>query len=163
MIIDVSTPKMSFFQHKLARQGFHGRFPGDGRPPTPASPKPPILKQNSVFLRPWMTKTCNGPLRGPQPRMAQEDVIENPPPPWSKKYIHPVIKRRLSIASRPPLPRSGSGGRRASWVARGGTNFFLKKMDFFKPPGGGSGGSPGALGGSGRAVLLGKLRSSSIR
>ena len=63
----------------------------------------------------------------------------------------------LATASRLPLPRSGSGRRRASWI-KVGAQLLLKKIEILpKLLGGSPGRSPGLLGGSGKAVLLGKL------
>ena len=112
----------------------------------------------------WTTSLATDPLRGSQckTRMVQkqEDVIVEILPLWS---FFTVIRRRISIASRLPLPRSGSGRRRVSWLRRRAWKLFFKKknLDFYlNLPGrvwGGLLGSWGALKGQ-----LG-LKSLSIR
>ena len=92
------SPKSSFFQHKLARQGNmdDSMLPKTGNGPTtwvpmPCGPKSAIPKPNTVFRAngsPWMLAA--GPFGAP-PAYKYKRMSLKDPPPWS---FFIAIKRR---------------------------------------------------------------------
>ena len=114
-------------------------------------------KLASPRLRNLATHPFGGPMS--RPGTKQDDVNDNPPPPWSKMYTFQDDKPPLRhsepshpAAQRPGVTASKLQDRR--WPG-GQKN---KKIKYFpNPPGRGLGGSGGPVWGSGRPVGLEKL------
>ena len=131
----VFSRKCSFFQHKSARQGnmdipFHVPKTGNGPTtwvPMPCAPKMPFPSPtgfSEAMEAPCsLQRAPSGPHRLMASRGCHSKLL---PASGQKTYIDRVrrLRARSDIASRLPLPRSGSGRRRVSWSDLGQQTFF---------------------------------------